>query len=109
MNERDRERLEQAASSARIAINHTRTAGGAWRDDLKTVDAAAKRVEDVGENLSKVSRELRAATPGIDWKPALGMRTHLVHDYINVDLDVLETTITDDLPRLIAAIESLLG
>ena len=109
MNDRDRERLEQAAISARIAIDYIRTAGKGWRDDLKTIDATVKRIEDVGENLGKVSRELRAATPNIDWKPAVGMRTHLVHNYINVDLDVLETTVQNDLPRLITEIEAALG
>lgn len=109
MDERDRDLLEGAATSARIAIRHMRSGGEGWRDDLKTVDAVSKRIEEVGETLSRVSRELRAATPEIAWRSAVGMRAHLAHDYFNVDLDLVETTVESDLPALIAAIEDALA
>lgn len=34
------------------------------------------------------------------------MRDRLVHHYFDVDLDILWTTITDDLPAIISAVES---
>jgi uncharacterized protein with HEPN domain len=109
MDDRDRALLESAAASARIAISHMRSGGPRWREDLKTVDAVSKRIEEVGETLSKVSRGVRAATPTIAWRLAVGMRTHLVHDYINVDLDLVQVTVESDLPELIAAIENVLA
>jgi uncharacterized protein with HEPN domain len=109
MDDRDRALLRRAVENARIAIGPARSGGPAWRDDLKTVDAVSRRIEEVGEALSKASREVRAATPTIAWKTAIGLRTHLAHDYINVDLDLVEATVEDDLPELIAAIEGVLG
>ena len=109
MDDRDRSLLESAAASARIAISHLRSGGQGWREDLKTADAVSKRIEEVGEALSRVSRGVRAATPSIAWGPAVGMRTHLAHDYINVDLDLIEVTVESDLPELIAAIEDVLA
>lgn len=108
MDDRDRALLQSAATSARIAISHMRSGGPRWREDLKTIDAVAKRIEEAGEALSRVSRETRAATPTIAWKAAIGMRTHLVHDYTNVDLDLVQVTVETDLPELIAAIEGVL-
>ena len=35
------------------------------------------------------------------------MRHRIVHDYRNVNLDVLWDTVTDDLPPLIAALETV--
>jgi uncharacterized protein with HEPN domain len=109
MDDRDRARLETAAANARIAISHLRSGGPRWREDLKTVDAVSKRIEEVGEVLSKVSRGARAETPTIAWAAAVGMRTRLAHDYINVDLDLVEVTVESDLPELIAAIEDVLA
>jgi uncharacterized protein with HEPN domain len=102
MNERDRRVLEAAREAARIAIEHVRTGGPQWRGDRKTVDAAAKEVEEVSELLTRVSPEQQAAMPGLPWREARGMRTRLAHDYANVDLDVLEGVVSDDLPSLIA-------
>jgi uncharacterized protein with HEPN domain len=109
MNDRDREWLERAATSARIAIDHMRTGGPNWRDDIKTIDAAAKRVEEVTENLKRVTPQRQAAMPGIPWKQAKGMRDMMAHDYDKLDLDILEDVITVDLPNLISEIEVALG
>jgi len=65
MDERDRRTMERAVESARIAIEHVSSGGPEWRSDLKTVDAAAKRVEEVSEQLKRVSLQLQAALAGI--------------------------------------------
>lgn len=109
MDERDRQLLKRAVDSARVGIAHFRGGGSNWRNDQKTVDATAKRVEDVGESLSRMSLEARAAMPDIDWKQAVGMRTHLAHNYANLDLDVLQDVIDNHLPRLITAIDAALA
>ena len=109
MNERDRRVLEAARDAARIAIEHVRTGGPQWRRDRKTVDAAAKEVEEVSELLTRVSPEQQVAMPSIPWREARGMRTRLAHDYANVDLDVLEGVVSDDLPSLIAELDQALS
>lgn len=109
MNDRDREWLQRAAASARIAIDHVRTGGQTWRDDLKTIDAAAKRVEEVAEYLKRVTPEQQTAMPAIPWKQAKGMREVMAHDYDKLDLDLLHDVISSDLPHLIAVIEAALA
>ena len=39
----------------------------------------------------------------------VGMRHHLAHVYFDIDLDRLWTTVTDDLPPLVAALERILS
>jgi uncharacterized protein with HEPN domain len=109
MNDRDREWLARAATSARIAIDHVRTGGADWRDDIKTIDAAAKRVEETTENLKRVTPQQQAAMPGIAWRQVKGMREMMAHDYDKLDLDILDDVIGNELPKLIAAIEAALA
>jgi uncharacterized protein with HEPN domain len=108
MDDRDRQTLERAVESARIAIEHVGSGGPEWRSDRKTVDAAAKRVEEVSEQLKRVSLQLQAALPGISWRDAKGMRDVLAHDYGHIDVEILADVVENDLPALIVAIEAAL-
>ena len=46
--------------------------------------------------------------PDIDWRAIVGMRHRLIHEYYDVNLDIVWSTITDDLPPLIATLERIL-
>ncbi|MGH3799554.1 MAG: HepT-like ribonuclease domain-containing protein [Pseudonocardiaceae bacterium] len=66
--------------------------------------ALTKLVEIVGEAAKHVSNDLRASHPEVPWSAATRMRDRLVHHYFDINLDVLWTTVTDDLPRLLAVL-----
>jgi uncharacterized protein with HEPN domain len=68
-----------------------------------------KSVEIIGEAASKVSSEGREASPEIPWADIAAMRNRLIHVYFDIDLDRVWDTTTDDLPPLIAALESVLA
>jgi uncharacterized protein with HEPN domain len=70
-------------------------------DELRRL-ALTKLVEIVGEAAKHVSPELRESCPEVPWSAAARMRDHLVHHYFDINLDVLWSTVTDDLPRLLA-------
>ncbi|HEX2091839.1 MAG TPA: HepT-like ribonuclease domain-containing protein [Longimicrobiaceae bacterium] len=74
------------------------------RDQL----ALAKAVELVGEAASRVSEKTRQAHGQIPWRRIVGMRHRLVHDYQNLDLDILWGVVRDEIPPLIAALEPLI-
>ncbi len=109
MNERDQQHLEAAKASAQLARQHVRAGGAKWRDNQMVVDAAAKRVEEVGELLKRVTPAQQAAMPGIAWKQAKGMRERIAHDYGQIDLDILEGVVQNDLPTLIGQIDAALA
>jgi uncharacterized protein with HEPN domain len=64
-------------------------------------------LQNIGEAASRVSRETRDAHPEINWQEIIGMRHRIVHDYFNIDLDVVWDAATHDLPPLIAALEKI--
>ena len=43
----------------------------------------------------------------IPWGGIVGMRHKVVHDYMDVDEDVVWKTSVDEIPRLVAALEPL--
>lgn len=72
-------------------------------DDMLTL-ALTKLVEIVGEAAKRVSGETKDAHPEIPWSAAARMRDRLVHHYFDIDLDVLWSTVRDDLPALLELI-----
>ena len=71
-----------------------------FRGDTQKQDAVVRNLEIIGEAAKKIPEEVRAAHPGIQWQPAAAMRDYLIHDYPDVDPEVVWDTITKDLPEL---------
>ena len=62
----------------------------------------------IGEAARRVSLDFRNAHPEIPWKAIVGMRSKVVHDYLNVDEDVVWDTVKSDLTPLVLELEKLL-
>lgn len=94
---------DYAAEAVEMAKGHS-------REDLVAnrmlVLALTRLAEIVGEASSRVSKRGQAAIPEIPWPRIGGMRNRLVHGYDQVDLDVLWSTVTENLPPLIVAVEA---
>jgi uncharacterized protein with HEPN domain len=69
--------------------------------------ALAHLVQVIGEAARRVSPEGQATHTNIPWREIMGMRHKIVHDYLNVDEDIVWEVVTHDLPPLIAALESI--
>lgn len=52
-------------------------------------DACIRQFEVMEEATKRVSMELREKYPSIKWKQMAGFRDRLIHDYLNVDLDLV--------------------
>lgn len=74
-------------------------------EDLQMV--IAHLVQIIGEAASRVSRQSRAQYTEIPWKRIVGIRHRIVHDYMDVDYDVLWEVATRHLPPLIEALEKI--
>ena len=55
-----------------------------YDDDENLRLALTHLLQVIGEAASRVSRELRDASPQIEWSAIIGMRQKVVHDYMNV-------------------------
>jgi uncharacterized protein with HEPN domain len=76
--------------------------------DRKLVLSLIKELEIIGEAAGKVSAEIRAQHVSIPWQDISGMRNRLIHVYFDIDLDVVWTTVTKDLPLLKTELEKIL-
>jgi uncharacterized protein with HEPN domain len=72
-------------------------------------EAVNRKFEIIGEATKRLSPEARAKFPGIPWELAAGMRDVLIHDYDEVNLNVVWDAAMDSLPPLIAQLESYLA
>lgn len=63
--------------------------------------AAAQRwLEIIGEAAARLSDGFKNDHPEVAWRDLVGMRNILAHGYFDVDLTVMWTAITRDVPRL---------
>ena len=75
--------------------------------DEKLRLALAHLLQIVGEAARRVSQESREAHPQIPWAAIIGMRHKVVHDYLNVDEDVVWNTVTLELAPLVTQLEQI--
>jgi uncharacterized protein with HEPN domain len=79
----------------------------AFRADTRTQDAVIRSIEIIGEAAHRVRRmdpAFAATHADIPWEQMYGMRNRIVHDYFEIDLDVVWQTVITDLPALRAKI-----
>jgi uncharacterized protein with HEPN domain len=76
--------------------------------DKKTRNAVIRSLEVMGEAASKVPLETRAEFPEIPWKYMVGMRNKLIHEYFGIDLEIVWTVCTEEIPPLKPLIIDLL-
>ena len=109
MNEAAAAALRSMRANALIALEYARE-HPEWPRSRLVVDAIAKRVEEVAEAAkTRFPRALRGDYPEFPWDEITGTRDRLAHDYANVDLHILAEVVADHLPRLVSAIDSILG
>jgi uncharacterized protein with HEPN domain len=73
-------------------------------------DAACKCVEAIGEaagNLDDLDPELDGNVAGLNLKLARKMRDRISHGYFQIDLEILWNTVTDAIPKTVAAARSI--
>jgi uncharacterized protein with HEPN domain len=67
--------------------------------------SAIHLLQTIGEASRKVSEAWRRDHPEIEWPKIVGMRNRIVHDYRNINFDVVWDIATVEIPRLIAALK----
>jgi len=64
-------------------------------------DAVIRALEVMGEAARRLSPERKDAIADIPWAKLIGMRNILIHQYDNVDLDLVYDTVKEYIPPLI--------
>jgi uncharacterized protein with HEPN domain len=97
---------EAAATAVEMAAGHARAE---LSGNQVLAMALTRCLEILGEAASKMSPEVRLRFPAIPFSRIVAMRNRLVHAYFDVDLDVVWTTVSEDLPALLPALDAALG
>ena len=78
-----------------------------FSDDYLTQDAVVRQLEIIGEATKRISKEFRRINPHVPWSDMAGMRDILIHDYIDVDLDIVWKTATESISNLKSLLQNL--
>lgn len=94
-----------------IAEIQTFTAGMTFEEfqaDTKTIRAVIADITILGEAANSIPADVQAQYPEVPWTEIRGIRNIVVHEYFQVQLDVLWRTIQDSLPPLVPQLQAML-
>lgn len=101
MSERaDLARLNDIRSALADICALTENGKQAFLDDRTAQQAVAYNLAVLGEAARALSDELRKRYPEVPWRDVIGQRNVVVHEYHRLDLDVIWSTVANDVPRL---------
>lgn len=108
--QRDRQYLLDMLESAKLATLYiaekTRTE---FASDIQLQDAVIRRLAIIGEAARRVSDSTRQTLPTVPWVEIGGMRNRLIHEYDDLDLEIVWDTVKRSLPSLIEELEKIIS
>jgi len=81
------------------------------QENEQTQDAVVRNIEIIGEAAGRIQAMAPAFVrrhAGLPWLEMRGMRNKMIHEYFDVDWDIVWATVKNDLPQLKQQIEALL-
>lgn len=111
--ERAADYLQHILDAIDRAIAHAAhvTTPDAFKGNVLVQDGIVRNIEVIGEaavKIQQVAPDLVASRPEIPWKDMRTMRNKIIHDYFDVDLDIVWNTVQQDLPKLAEQIKDVL-
>ena len=107
---RDRQALIDISTAIKQTLQY---AQGIERQDLQQNDekqaSILYRLIIVGEATKRLSLSLREQHPTVLWRQMAGLRDVVIHDYDELDFDILWNVIHLNLPEILPEIQSILN
>jgi uncharacterized protein with HEPN domain len=100
--QRDLQFLLDMLQSAELVITYT--AGRSkdeFSENIQLQDSVIRRLLIIAEAARRVSETTRQTLPNVSWREINGMRNRLVHEYNNVNLDIVWDVVQIEVPKLI--------
>jgi uncharacterized protein with HEPN domain len=72
------------------------------------LNATINLLANIGENVSKISNELKMEYKEIEWQRIKDFRNKIVHDYVSIDLVITYDIIEKELPKLQSGVEKII-
>lgn len=76
--------------------------------DKKTERAIAYMIAIIGEATNHLSEDLKSSNKDIPWQYINGMRNRLIHEYSNINVQLLWNVVDNELPKLKKQVENIL-
>jgi uncharacterized protein with HEPN domain len=76
-------------------------------NDQMNLNASLTLLANIGENVSKLTENIKQEYSNIKWQQIKDFRNRIVHDYVGIDLAVVYEIISNDLKTLKLEIEKI--
>ena len=73
-------------------------------ENIQLQDSIIRRLLVIAEAAKRVSEATRQTLPNISWQEINGMRNRLVHEYDEIDLNIVWDVIQSEIPSLIESL-----
>jgi uncharacterized protein with HEPN domain len=70
-------------------------------------DAVLRNLQTLAESTKRISDDLKARHPEVDWRAVGGFRNVLVHDYLGINLERIWEIVSIHLPMLHSQMEAI--
>lgn len=94
-------------SIRRIEAYTTGFDAGAFAKNQMVQDAVCRNLAVIGEAVKKLPSTLRDTQPEIEWRKIAGLRDILVHEYANVEVEIVWDIVETKLAPLATAIRRM--
>ncbi|MCK9211702.1 MAG: DUF86 domain-containing protein [Ignavibacteriaceae bacterium] len=78
-------------------------------EDIQLQDSVIRRLEIIGEATARISVDTQNLYPSIPWREMKGMRNLLIHEYDEIDTELVWKTAKDDIPMLVIQLSKILN
>jgi uncharacterized protein with HEPN domain len=79
-----------------------------FKNDPKTAFAIVRTLEVVGEASNRVPEKLKEKYSDLPWHKIRGLRNRIVHNYDDIDYEIVWNIVKIELPKLIQQIEAII-
>ncbi len=103
----DRDKPAKIWQSIERIERYTHSGQDTFFSNAEKQDAVIRNLQVIGEAAKDLSKDLRARYSEVKWREAAGLRDKIIHDYFDVDLQVVWDVVSTDLPELKMQIEKI--
>jgi uncharacterized protein with HEPN domain len=79
----------------------------AFREEELIQDAVLRNLQTLAESTQRISDQLKASHPEVDWRVIAGFRNVLVHDYLGINFNRIWEIVSVHLPVLESQMEAI--
>ena len=72
-------------------------------------DAVLRNLQVIAESTQRLSEEIKATQPEIEWRRIAAFRNVLVHNYLGIDIEKIWDVVQRDIPVLEQAVSRMLA